>query len=86
MDTTKRAAQGKLKTNALVDGRWTLAFRDEDSCKSAMSMIVEEINLLCNEVERRLKPLLDLGMSVDLSNRNKSLQVSSSRTSPSNSL
>ncbi|KAE9464236.1 hypothetical protein C3L33_03866, partial [Rhododendron williamsianum] len=86
VDTTKRAAQGKLKTNALVDGRWTLAFRDEDSCKSAMSMIVEEINLLCNEVERRLKPLLDLGMSVDLSNRNKSLQVSSSRTSPSNSL
>ncbi|KAG5559713.1 hypothetical protein RHGRI_009283 [Rhododendron griersonianum] len=86
VDTTKRAAQGKLKTNALVDGRWTLAFRDEDSCKSAVSMIVEEINLLCNEVERRLKPLLDLGMSVDLSNRNKSLQVSSSRTSPSNSL
>ncbi|KAI8565881.1 hypothetical protein RHMOL_Rhmol03G0295500 [Rhododendron molle] len=86
VDTTKRAAQGKLKTNALVDGRWTLAFRDEDSCKSAMSMIVEEINLLCNEVERRLKPLFDLGMSVDLSNHNKSLQVSSSRTSPSNSL
>ncbi|XP_058207833.1 protein TRANSPARENT TESTA 9 isoform X2 [Rhododendron vialii] len=86
VDTSKHAAQGKLKTNALVDGRWTLAFRDEDSCKSAMSMIVEEINLLCNEVERRLKPLLDLGMTLDLSNRNKSLHVSSSRTSPSNSL
>ncbi|KAF7148088.1 hypothetical protein RHSIM_Rhsim03G0267600 [Rhododendron simsii] len=86
VDTSKHAAQGKLKTNALVDGRWTLAFRDEDSCKSAMSMIVKEINLLGNEVGRRLKPLLDLGMTVDLSNRNKSLQVSSSRTSPSNSL
>lgn len=86
MDTAKHAAQGKVKTNSLVDGRWTLAFRDEDSCKSAMSMIVEKINLLCNEVERRLKPLLDLGMTVDLSNRNKTLQVSSSSTAPSTSL
>ncbi|KAK3031958.1 hypothetical protein RJ639_037119 [Escallonia herrerae] len=54
------AAHGKAKTKALVDGRWTLAFRDEESCKSALSMILEEANLQGNEVERRLKPLLDL--------------------------
>ncbi|XP_057497807.1 protein TRANSPARENT TESTA 9-like isoform X2 [Actinidia eriantha] len=86
MDSAKYAAQGKLKTHALVDGRWTLAFRDEDSCKSAVSMITEERNLQNNEVERRLNPLLDLGTTVDLSNPFKTLQVSSSRTRQSNSL
>ena len=86
MDSAKYAAQGKLKTHALVDGRWTLAFRDEDSCKSAVSMITEERILQSNEVERRLNPLLDLGTTVDLSNPFKTLQVSSSRTRQSNSL
>ncbi|XP_052182421.1 protein TRANSPARENT TESTA 9 isoform X2 [Diospyros lotus] len=60
-DTAKCATQGKLKTNTLVDGRWTLAFRDEVSCKSAMSMIIEEMNSQSTEVERRLKTLLDHG-------------------------
>ncbi|KAM7269361.1 hypothetical protein ACFE04_024858 [Oxalis oulophora] len=50
----------KVKTKALVDGRWTLAFRDEETCKSAASMICEETNLQTSELERRLKPLLDL--------------------------
>lgn len=59
--------QGKGKNN-LVDGRWTLAFRDEDSCKSALSMIIEERELQSSEVERRLKPLLESGLAVDLSN------------------
>ncbi|XP_057499982.1 protein TRANSPARENT TESTA 9-like isoform X1 [Actinidia eriantha] len=86
MDSAKYAAQGKLKTHALVDGRWTLAFRDEDSCQSALSMIAAERNLQNNEVERGLNPLLDLGMTVDLSNPFQTLQVSSSRTRQSNSL
>ncbi|KAL6952499.1 Protein TRANSPARENT TESTA 9 [Sarracenia purpurea var. burkii] len=83
VDSAKFAAQGKLKTSALVDGRWTLAFRDEDSCKSALAMIIEEVNLQANEVERRLKPLIDLGMTMDLSNPFLALKVSSSRTTPS---
>ncbi|KAM2660948.1 hypothetical protein EV2_023312 [Malus domestica] len=58
----------KLKTKTLVDGRWTLAFRDEESCTTALSMVLEEINLQSNEVERRLKPLLDLKSLVESSN------------------
>ncbi|GAB2267401.1 Protein TRANSPARENT TESTA 9 [Dionaea muscipula] len=53
------------KSKSMVDGRWTLAFRDEESCQSALSMILEEINLPSLEVERRLKPLLDLGSTSD---------------------
>ncbi|XP_015900238.3 protein TRANSPARENT TESTA 9 [Ziziphus jujuba] len=56
---------GRARTKALVDGRWTLAFRDEESCKSALSMILEEIDIQNNVVERRLKPLLDLESTVD---------------------
>ncbi|XP_047171374.1 protein TRANSPARENT TESTA 9-like isoform X3 [Vigna umbellata] len=56
----------KKKTRASVDGRWTLAFKDEETCKSAFLMTVEEINFLSNEVHRRLKPLLDLETSIDL--------------------
>ncbi|KAL7593358.1 hypothetical protein Lser_V15G33465 [Lactuca serriola] len=57
-ETAKNAANLKLKSKSLVDGRWTLAFRDEASCKSAFTMILEEIDLQCNEVERRLTPLI----------------------------
>lgn len=57
-ETAKNAANLKLKSKSLVDGRWTLAFKDEASCQSAMNMINEEIDLQCNEVERRLKPLI----------------------------
>lgn len=56
---------GRARTKALVDGRWTLAFRDDESCKSALSMILEEIDIQNNVVERRLKPLLDLESTVD---------------------
>ncbi|KAL8115203.1 hypothetical protein AgCh_021873 [Apium graveolens] len=58
-DTVNFTSQGKTKSIALVDGRWTLAFRDESSCQSALSMIIEELNLQSREVERRLRPLLD---------------------------
>ncbi|GJT97350.1 protein transparent testa 9 isoform X1 [Tanacetum coccineum] len=57
-ETAKNAANLKLRSKSLVDGRWTLAFKDEASCQSALNMINEEIDLQCNEVERRLKPLI----------------------------
>nr|GEX16820.1 protein transparent testa 9 isoform X2 [Tanacetum cinerariifolium] len=57
-ETAKNAANLKLRSKSLVDGRWTLAFKDEASCQSALNMINEEIDFQCNEVERRLKPLI----------------------------
>ncbi|KAK4414846.1 protein TRANSPARENT TESTA 9 [Sesamum alatum] len=62
-DTPKYGAHGKVKPKTLVDGRWTLAFRDEDSCKYALSMILEEVKLQSHEVERSLQPLLELDRS-----------------------
>ncbi|XP_021275789.1 uncharacterized protein LOC110410438 isoform X2 [Herrania umbratica] len=59
-DPPKSGGLGKMRIKTLVDGRWTLAFRDDESCKSALSMILEEINLQSSEAERRLKPVLDL--------------------------
>lgn len=59
LDPSKTAVLGKAKARTLVDGRWTLAFRDEESCKSAVSLIHEEFNQQRQEVERRLKPLFD---------------------------
>ncbi|XP_022929617.1 uncharacterized protein LOC111436147 isoform X5 [Cucurbita moschata] len=56
-----------LKTKPFVDGRWILAFQDDNTCKSALSMVLEEINLQSQEVERRLKPLIDLERAVDSS-------------------
>ncbi|CAH9147990.1 unnamed protein product [Cuscuta epithymum] len=59
MDGGKHSLPSKLcRGKAVVDGRWTLAFRDEESCKSAWSMILEEINFQTIEVERRIRPLL----------------------------
>ncbi|KAI4380577.1 hypothetical protein MLD38_006754 [Melastoma candidum] len=57
---TSKSSHGSMKSKPLVDGRWTLAFRDEVSCKSAMTMVREEMQLQSREVERRLKPLLNL--------------------------
>ncbi|PON75424.1 CLEC16A-like protein [Trema orientale] len=89
VDPARSGAIGKAKTKALIDGRWTLAFRDEESCKRALSMILEEINLQGDEVERRLRPLLDIKSSVHISNPSSSSchpESSSSYTTPSNSL
>ncbi|XP_019442736.1 PREDICTED: uncharacterized protein LOC109347374 [Lupinus angustifolius] len=66
LDPAKFSDHGKMKKKTLVDGRWTLAFRDEESCKSAFAMIVEETNFLRDEVHRRLKPLLNLETAIDL--------------------
>ncbi|KAK9097780.1 hypothetical protein Syun_024825 [Stephania yunnanensis] len=64
VDPSKYDGHGKGKTRALIDGRWTLAFRDEESCKSALSMIVEKMHHLRDEVGRRLDSLLNLDRSV----------------------
>ncbi|XP_061375625.1 protein TRANSPARENT TESTA 9-like [Gastrolobium bilobum] len=87
LDPAKFNAYGKLKTKALVDGRWTLAFRDEESCKSALLMILEEINFLSDEVHTRIKPLLNLETAIDLSSPSVcDPEDSSSQTTPPNSL
>lgn len=65
---TSHDSLGRLKPKVLVDGRWTLAFRDEDACKSAESMVIEEMRLLQNQVEQRLKPLVEDQMMTDASN------------------
>ncbi|CAL9043804.1 unnamed protein product [Musa banksii] len=60
LDPSKFDFLNKGKSKVLVDGRWTLAFKDEQACKVAESMIMEEINVQRDEVERRLKPALQL--------------------------
>ncbi|KAJ9550806.1 hypothetical protein OSB04_014851 [Centaurea solstitialis] len=57
-ETAKNVANLKLKSKSLVDGRWTLAFRDEASCKSALTMILEETDSQCKEIERRLRHMI----------------------------
>ncbi|KAL9260647.1 TRANSPARENT TESTA 9-like protein [Drosera capensis] len=59
-------ARARGKAKSMVDGRWTLAFKDEESCRSALSMVLDEINLQSLEVGSRLKPLLDLSSPHDL--------------------
>ncbi|KAK7329129.1 hypothetical protein VNO77_23275 [Canavalia gladiata] len=87
LDPAKFKAHGKLKTKAFVDGRWTLAFRDEVSCKSALSMILEEINFLSDEVNRRLKPVLNLETAMDISDPSTSVPEDSfSNRTPHNSV
>ncbi|XP_027363681.1 protein TRANSPARENT TESTA 9-like [Abrus precatorius] len=87
LDPAKFNAIGKLKTRAFVDGRWTLAFRDEESCKSALSMVLEEIIFLSDEVHRRLKPLLNLETAMDLSGPSVcDPEDSSLHTTPLNSM
>ncbi|CAA7388074.1 unnamed protein product [Spirodela intermedia] len=53
---TRDAASNR---KVLVDGRWTLAFGDEQTCQSAIAMIQEEMHLQQSEVEKALSPLLD---------------------------
>lgn len=84
-DPAKSGAIGKAKSRSLVDGRWTLAFRDEESCRSALTMIHEEMYSQSNEVERRLKPLLDLENTVDPSKPSSGPPESSYTTTSSSS-
>ncbi|KAG9449202.1 hypothetical protein H6P81_009167 [Aristolochia fimbriata] len=59
LETTNSDSR-RLKTKNLIDGRWTLAFKDDQSCKAAASMVLDELQLQSKEVERRLEHLLDL--------------------------
>ncbi|KAJ6840358.1 uncharacterized protein M6B38_310315 [Iris pallida] len=59
LDPSKYEAIAKGKAKILVDGRWTLAFRDEESCRVAESMVLEQMELQRSQVELKLKPLLD---------------------------
>ncbi|PKU63902.1 hypothetical protein MA16_Dca009886 [Dendrobium catenatum] len=56
---SKNDPLGRSKTKVLVDGRWTLAFRDDQACKLAESMVIKEMHLLQNQVKEILKPLLE---------------------------
>ncbi|KAK8968253.1 hypothetical protein KSP40_PGU008336 [Platanthera guangdongensis] len=58
----------KSKAKVLIDGRWTLAFKDVDACRSAESMVVDEMRLLQSQVEQRLKPLVEDHVIHDSSN------------------
>ncbi|KAL0702865.1 hypothetical protein Bca4012_058987 [Brassica carinata] len=60
LDPIKRGVYKKLKSKGLVDGKWTVAFRSDEFCHSAYSMVAHEMDLQCSEVERRLKPLFEL--------------------------
>ncbi|KAM3386271.1 hypothetical protein ACQJBY_009726 [Aegilops geniculata] len=53
--------KGKTK-KYLVDGRWTLAFRDEQSCKAAEAMVIGEMKLQQDAVREQLKALLEPNM------------------------
>ncbi|EEC76978.1 hypothetical protein OsI_15282 [Oryza sativa Indica Group] len=62
LDTEKY--KGKTR-KYLVDGRWTLAFRDEQSCKEAETMVIEEMKLQQGAVGEQLKLLLEFDMPED---------------------
>ncbi|XP_011016440.1 PREDICTED: uncharacterized protein LOC105119944 isoform X2 [Populus euphratica] len=85
LDPARSITHGKAKTKALVDGRWTLAFRDDESCKSALSMIIEEFDLQSSEVKRRLKSLLNIEGGIDVPDTLHPSEASASTQTPSNS-
>lgn len=49
----------KSKAKGVVDGRWTVAFSDEQACKSAMSAVLEEMMMQSSAVQKELEPLLN---------------------------
>lgn len=56
--------RGKTK-KYLVDGRWTLAFSDEQSCKAAEVMVIKEMKLQQDAVGKQLQPLVEFDMPED---------------------
>jgi len=46
------------QTKRLADGRWTLAFADEQSCRKAQLAVMEEIHVQGNAVRTMLEPVL----------------------------
>ncbi|XP_057818483.2 protein TRANSPARENT TESTA 9 isoform X2 [Cryptomeria japonica] len=61
-DSTKNGtSSGRSRSKGLVDGRWTLAFPDEQVCKAACSIVLEEMAIQSFAVQEELKPLLSYG-------------------------
>ncbi|KAL8139778.1 hypothetical protein V2J09_005799 [Rumex salicifolius] len=65
VNSLRSFADRRKKGKPVVDGNWTLAFRDEATCKSAQNIIVEEMQLLRKEVGRQIKPLFDIDSSME---------------------
>ncbi|MCO5602768.1 hypothetical protein L7F22_056906 [Adiantum nelumboides] len=55
-----RAGSGRPRARRLVDGRWTLAFADEKTCKYAQEVVLEEIEIQRLAVQQVTEPLLDV--------------------------
>lgn len=55
---SKVAASGRYKTSQMSDGRWTLAFSDEQACKDANLMILDEMEIQKSFVKYALESLL----------------------------
>ncbi|KAL5216722.1 hypothetical protein ABZP36_008123 [Zizania latifolia] len=55
----------KGKPKKYLDGRWTLAFRDAQSCKAAETMVIEEMKLQQDAVGEQLKLLVEFDMPED---------------------
>lgn len=53
------------KAKGVVDGRWTVAFSDEQACKSAMSSVLEEMMMQRSAIQKELEPLLNFDSSAD---------------------
>lgn len=57
-DIAKLGGGGRPRTRRLVDGRWTLAFADDKTCKYAQEAVLEEIEIQRLAVQQVLEPLL----------------------------
>lgn len=69
-DSTKNGMSfGRSKGKGLVDGRWTLAFPDEQVCKSALSIVLEEMSVQSFAVQEELKTLLSDGLATNSQGR-----------------
>eukprot|EP00249_Psilotum_nudum_P022735 c28628_g1_i1 orf=260-2767(+) len=49
---------GRSRIKKLVDGRWTLAFLDEQTCEHAKTAVLEDMAIQSSAVENVLEPLL----------------------------
>lgn len=60
---------GRSRARRLVDGRWTLAFPDEKTCKHAHAVVMKEMGIQRMLVEQVLEPLLSVPV-IGTSNEN----------------
>lgn len=59
-DVGKVGTSGRPRVRRLVDGRWTLAFPDEKTCKYAQTAVLEEMDIQRSALQQVLEPLLDV--------------------------